>query len=173
MHQSKWIDIRTQPIQFTSDMAANPREPLNLGQPEGDWWIVPDALGRDRHGYIHDDDVRHWVAAEQPPEVSTGDVWVDVSLEQQMLGLYEGKELIFVTLISSAREGYLTPTGLFRIYDKATAWDLASKPSSSDPYYIEQVPWVMPIILAMPSILHFGMMTLAIPLLMVVSICLL
>ena len=123
---------------------ANHREPLNLlEEPVGDWWVVPDALGRGRHGYIHTDDVRHWVSNDRPSEVPAGDVWVDIALEQQMLGIYQGQSLVFVTLISSAREGYLTPTGLFRIYDKATAWDLASKPNSSDPYYIEQVPWVM------------------------------
>jgi hypothetical protein len=120
------------------------REPLNLlSKPEGEWWVVPDALGSNKHGYIHEDNIRHWVPSSIPEEVPEGDVWIDVSLEQQMLVIYKGSEAQFVTLISSARQGYLTPTGLFRVYDKATAWDLASKPDSSDPYYIEQVPWVM------------------------------
>ena len=124
--------------------SAEHREPLNLSkEPVGDWWIVPDALGSNKPGYIHNDNIRHWQASSPPEELSEQGIWIDVDLSQQMLAIYEGEVLQYITLISSAREGYKTFTGLYRIYDKATAWDLGSKQNASDPYYIEQVPWVM------------------------------
>ena len=60
-----------------------------------------------------------------------------------MLALYTGETLQFLTLISSAREEFDTPTGIYNIYRKNTTWDLASVGEAVEPYYIEAVPWVM------------------------------
>ena len=89
------------------------------------------------------DDLRRWLPAKRPDQVDDDDFWIDVHLEEQTLALYRGEELRFVTLISSAKKGFDTPTGIFGIYSKSTSWDLASLPNAKEAYYLEQVPWVM------------------------------
>lgn len=120
------------------------QEPLNI-QPHTDkeWYVVPDIWGKGRPGYIAAKNVRRWQPMKRPSQVSDNSFWIDVLLSEQMLALYQGDQLVFLTLISSAKKGHRTPTGLFQIYSKSTAWDLASLANASDQYFIEQDPWVM------------------------------
>ena len=60
-----------------------------------------------------------------------------------MLAVYQGEEILYLTLISSAKEEHDTPLGLYQIYDKSVAWDLGSRDWESDSYYFEKVPFVM------------------------------
>jgi hypothetical protein len=121
------------------------QESLNVVEEpvDGDWYIVPNAMGQGRPGYIHGSQLRRWQPADRPSEVQEDELWVDVHLEEQTLGLYLGDDLLYVTLVSTARQGFKTPAGLYRIYSKAYSWDLASLEGADDPYYMEEVPWVM------------------------------
>ena len=111
-----------------------------LDQEEFDW---AEVLIDDAYGYVEKEKLRIWSKASLPEDVSEEERWIDVNLDEQMLTVYDGTEPLFITLISSAKKGYVTPTGLYRIYDKSTGWDLASLPNSSDPYFLERVPFVM------------------------------
>ena len=53
-----------------------------------------------------------------PKAGDDGEKWVEVSLSEQTLVLWEGKKPVYATLISSGRKGFETITGEFRIRNK-------------------------------------------------------
>jgi lipoprotein-anchoring transpeptidase ErfK/SrfK len=110
----------------------------------GNWWMMPNGLGPGVPGFVQTDTgIRRWNPAPAEDDVTPGEVWLDVDLEQQILAVRRGQDVEFVTLVSTGSLGTLTPRGLFEIQSK-TAWgDMASRPDSDDPYYVEKVPWVM------------------------------
>jgi hypothetical protein len=110
----------------------------------GHWWMMPNGLGPGVPGYVNDNDgIRHWAPSEPPDQIGSSQLWLDVDLDQQVLGLRRGSDLLFVTLISSGAPGTATPRGIYAIQDKSAWTDMASRPDSDDPYYVEKVPWVM------------------------------
>ncbi|HNH49580.1 MAG TPA: L,D-transpeptidase, partial [Myxococcota bacterium] len=123
------------------------RTPLLLaGSPvdaDGRWWSVPDGLGPGRPGYVEDSGgLRHATRLAPPAEVSSA-LWVDVDLSEQVLMLWENDQLRYATLVSTGKPGHSTPTGIFRIADKAATRDMASLPDAKEAYFVEGVPWVM------------------------------
>ncbi len=93
-------------------------------------------------------DPHSWLAAEDlalfapppawPPEADRGEKWIDVSLVQQTLVLYQGKVPEYGTLISSGRDRLgdpktqqATPRGHFRIKSKHVAAAMDSEENSS------------------------------------------
>lgn len=54
----------------------------------------------------------------RPVGVGEGERWLDVDLDQQVLVAYQGDEAVFVTVISSGRLYWETPTGIYRIAGK-------------------------------------------------------
>lgn len=110
----------------------------------GHWWIMPNGLGAGIPGYVNDQTgIRHWVPSSQTTGLSEGDIWIDVDLDQQVLALRRGEDIEFVTLVSTGEPGTGTPRGIYSIMDKSIWTDMASRPASDDPYYVEKVPWVM------------------------------
>jgi len=110
----------------------------------GHWWMMPNGLGPGVPGYVNDHDgIRHWAPSAPPDQVGDTQLWIDVDLDQQVLGLRRGANLLFATLISSGAPGTATPRGIYAIQDKSAWSDMASRPDSDDPYYVEKVPWVM------------------------------
>jgi hypothetical protein len=107
------------------------------------WFGIPDLFGTGQDGYILRKHLRIWQPAEAPEEVEVGTLWIDVHLPEQTLTLYQGDTPLFITLISSAKKGFSTPTGIFGIYSKSTSWDLGSLPDADESYFMEHVPWVM------------------------------
>jgi hypothetical protein len=81
-----------------------------------------------------------------PPDVKSGERWIDVDLSRQILVAYEGVTPVFATLISSGREGAATrtPRGAFRIWVKLQSSDMRDHEAYEleRSYAIEQVPWV-------------------------------
>jgi hypothetical protein len=75
--------------------------------------------------------------------------WIDVSIQNQVLTLYEGAEPVFVTLVSTGRDGLgdpaktlSTPTGQFRIYQKHITTTMDSAVADHE-FELRDVPWVM------------------------------
>ncbi|HSC87801.1 MAG TPA: L,D-transpeptidase [Polyangiaceae bacterium] len=75
--------------------------------------------------------------------------WVDISILNQTLTLYEGSQPIYVTLVSTGRDGLgepgktlSTPTGTFRIYQKHVTTTMDSSVADSE-FELRDVPWVM------------------------------
>ena len=120
------------------------QEALNVYETDTpDWYGIPDLFGTGQDGYIQNKHIRLWEPATLPVEVDENQIWIDVHLPQQTLALYQGENPLFVTLISSAKKGFSTPTGVFSLYSKATSWDLGSLPNAQEAYFMEHVPWVM------------------------------
>jgi hypothetical protein len=75
--------------------------------------------------------------------------WIDISLLQQTLVLYEGSRPIYATLVSTGRDGLgepgktlSTPQGLFRVYQKHVTATMDSDVADSE-FELRDVPWVM------------------------------
>lgn len=141
------------PVRATPDAAAPVEEvlrhhtPLAIrdtpATPDGKWWEIPDRLGPGRPGYVEAGAIRHPTVMARPKEVAADQQWIDVDLAQQILMLYQGDALQYVTLITSGKEGHGTPKGLYRIQKKSMTADMSSSPQSGDVYYVEDVPWTM------------------------------
>jgi lipoprotein-anchoring transpeptidase ErfK/SrfK len=69
--------------------------------------------------WVRASDVGLVIAPHTWPKVAeSGDKWVEVSLSQQTLVLWEGKRPIYATLVSTGRKGFETITGEFHIRNK-------------------------------------------------------
>ena len=75
--------------------------------------------------------------------------WIDVSIQNQVLVLYEGAQPVYVTLVSTGRDGpgdpaktLSTPTGQFRIYQKHITTTMDSNVADHE-FELRDVPWVM------------------------------
>jgi lipoprotein-anchoring transpeptidase ErfK/SrfK len=75
--------------------------------------------------------------------------WIDVSIQNQMLVLYEGAQPVYATLVSTGRDGLgepgktlSTPTGQFRIYQKHITTTMDSDVADHE-FELRDVPWVM------------------------------
>lgn len=77
-------------------------------------------------------------APSLPEQAEKGEKWIDISLVQQTLVLYEGKRAVYATLVSTGRdrlgdpkESYATPRGVFRLQSKHIAAAMDSEENSS------------------------------------------
>ena len=76
-------------------------------------------LGTRDGGYVRASDVGVVVAPRTFPKAGeSGEKWVEVSLAEQTLVLWEGKRPVYATLVSTGRKGFETITGEFRIRNK-------------------------------------------------------
>ena len=75
-----------------------------------------------------------------PPEGVDNGRWVEVDLFQQVLKVYEDRELKFATLVSTGVAPLYTKPGLFQIYDRIED-EVMTTGDPSDYYYLEDVPW--------------------------------
>lgn len=102
-----------------------------------------------RHMHVLDGDryLRDWFAAvaspiPKPAEIKSHERWVHVNLQQQTLVLYEGKQPVYATLVSTGLDGHNTPTGTFTVQKKFVADTMADLGAGlEDRYSIEDVPW--------------------------------
>ncbi len=68
---------------------------------------------------------------------------IHVRLAEQTLVAYEGERPVYATLVSSGKEGFETPAGLFRIHAKHVSTTMDGLAGEEDEYSIEDVPWTM------------------------------
>ncbi|MCB9666666.1 MAG: L,D-transpeptidase [Myxococcales bacterium] len=69
--------------------------------------------------------------------------WIHINVPEQTLVAYEGDKPVFVTLVSSGREEFKTPLGIFRLVSKHVTATMDDFANSDEAYSIEDVPWVM------------------------------
>lgn len=80
---------------------------------------------------------------ERPAEIGEDERWVHVRLSQQVLVAYEGDTPVFATTVSTGRQGFETPTGVFRIQSKHVSTTMDDLTNPDEAYLIEDVPWTM------------------------------
>lgn len=94
-------------------------------------------------------DLTYGSDAAPPAGLRSGERWIDVDLEHQILTAFEGALPVLRTPISSGRGSgdaeNATPTGEHRIWVKLRASDMDNleNPEASRYYAIQSVPWVM------------------------------
>ncbi|MBX3157314.1 MAG: L,D-transpeptidase family protein [Deltaproteobacteria bacterium] len=121
--------VRSLPLRARVDLLAEEGKWVRIGDGE---WVAREDLKIIRG------------PAAPPPEVTgANEVWVDVVLSQQALVLYRGKTPIHATLVSTGREKYPTPTGIFRIKKKTPVSTFQSPRPDLIDYKIEDVAWAM------------------------------
>ncbi|MCH9686787.1 MAG: L,D-transpeptidase [Deltaproteobacteria bacterium] len=100
-----------------------------------------DGFVRVDEGWILRSRVRMAEATEAPDGIESGERWIDIDLQEQVLVAYEGDTPIYATMISSGRGSHRTPTGVYRISRKVAERTMNSMADSSTSYSVDKVPW--------------------------------
>lgn len=79
-------------------------------------------------------------ARPRPPGIGPAERWVHVDTEEQTLTAYEGDRLVFATLVSTGKQGWETPTGVFRVWLKVRH---ARMHGHRIRYLVEEVPDIL------------------------------
>ncbi|MDH5490613.1 MAG: L,D-transpeptidase [Myxococcales bacterium] len=101
-------------------------------------WVV-DAQGR----ALRREHVRIARSRERPASIPAGVHWIHVDFDEQTLVAYEGARPVFATLVASGKEGYDTPSGIFRIQNKHISITMQGSDPIDGRYEVEEVPWSM------------------------------
>lgn len=100
-------------------------------------YVVGDA------GAVRRGEVRIARAVDEPSGVPEGAKWVHVDLSEQTLVAYEGARPVYATIISSGKEGYEPPTGLFQVQQKYISTTMNATDPIDGFYEVEEVPWTL------------------------------
>lgn len=100
--------------------------------------------------WVRSEDVRVAVKPRELPDYALqGRRWIDVSLMNQVLVLWEGEQPVYATLVSTGRDGwedtsarFSTPQGLFEIAQKHVTTALEGNGGDGESE-LRDVPWVM------------------------------
>jgi len=100
--------------------------------------------------WLKSSDLRVAVKPRELPWYATDDRrWIDVSLLNQVLVLWEGAEPVYATLVSTGKDGLgdpkatmSTPQGTFRILQKHVTTTMDSSVADNE-FELRDVPWVM------------------------------
>ncbi len=113
-------------------------------------FVVEEELTKDGVAYvsgaagaIRRDDVRVARRAKRPSDVPADAKWIHVDLAEQTLVAYEGDEPVYATMISSGKEGYEPPTGLFQVEQKYISTTMNATDAIDGFYEVEEVPWTL------------------------------
>jgi len=94
-------------------------------------------------GAVKRDEVRVARQAKRPSNVPADGKWIHVDLGEQTLVAYEGDKPVYATLISSGKEGYEPPTGLFEVQQKYVSTTMNAEDPIDGFYEVEEVPWTL------------------------------
>lgn len=78
-----------------------------------------------------------------PSAVKADDYWLDVNMTTKILTAYQFDVPVLVTYIALGRLDAPTVTGAYRVWLKAKKDNMKSRPLSTHPYDLANVPWVM------------------------------
>lgn len=96
-----------------------------------------------RAGAVRRDEVRVLRQAKRPSGVPANAKWIHVDLSEQSLVAYEGDKPVYATVISSGKEGYEPPTGLFKVEQKYISTTMNATDPIDGFYEVEEVPWTL------------------------------
>jgi lipoprotein-anchoring transpeptidase ErfK/SrfK len=94
-------------------------------------------------GAVKRDEVRLARKSKRPSRVPAGAKWIHVDLSEQTLVAYEGDKPVYATVISSGKEGYEPPTGLFEVQQKYISTTMNATDPIDGFYEVEEVPWTL------------------------------
>jgi len=94
-------------------------------------------------GTVRRDEVRVARQTKRPSDVPAMGRWIHVDLAEQTLVAYEGDRPVYATVISSGKEGYEPPTGLFEVQQKYISTTMNATDPIDGFYEVEEVPWTL------------------------------
>jgi len=94
-------------------------------------------------GAVRSDEVRVARKEKRPSGVPANAKWIHVDLSEQTLVAYRGDEPVYATVISSGKEGYEPPTGLFKVQQKYISTTMNATDPIDGFYEVEEVPWTL------------------------------
>jgi len=94
-------------------------------------------------GAVRREDLRVARQAKRPGDVPANGKWIHVNLKEQTLVAYEGDKPVYATVISSGKEGYEPPTGLFEVQQKYISTTMNATDPIDGFYEVEEVPWTL------------------------------
>jgi hypothetical protein len=94
-------------------------------------------------GAVRRDEVRVARGSKRPSGVPSNGKWIHVDLAEQTLIAYEGDKPVYATVISSGKEGYEPPTGLFEVQQKYISTTMNATDPIDGFYEVEEVPWTL------------------------------
>lgn len=94
-------------------------------------------------GAIRRDGVRIARRSKRPNGIPGNARWIHVDLSEQTLVAYEGDKPVYATVVSSGKEGYEPPTGLFQIEQKHVSTTMNATDPIDGYYEVEEVPWTL------------------------------
>ncbi len=100
--------------------------------------------------WLRSEDLRTAAKPSQLPSwAKKGTKWIDISIVNQTLVLWEGDRPVYATLVSTGRDGLgepgktlSTPRGTFRLYQKHVTTTMDSNVADHE-FELRDVPWVM------------------------------
>jgi lipoprotein-anchoring transpeptidase ErfK/SrfK len=114
-----------------------PRDRVAIAETRGDFA----RIGTDDWVDLHE--LRVATLAARPDGVGADEHWLDVDLDQQLLVAYIGDAPVFVTLVSTGRVLWQTPTGTYRITGKEARTRMQDPGGMADEWNVADVPWTM------------------------------
>jgi hypothetical protein len=96
-----------------------------------------------RAGAVRRDEVRMARRTKRPSGVPANGKWIHVDLSEQTLVAYEGDKPVYATVISSGKEGYEPPTGLYQVQQKYISTTMNATDPIDGFYEVEEVPWTL------------------------------
>ena len=94
-------------------------------------------------GAVKRNEVRLARKAKRPSGVPANAKWIHVDLGEQTLVAYQGDKPVYATVISSGKEGYQPPTGLFEVQQKYISTTMNATDPIDGFYEVEEVPWTL------------------------------
>ena len=94
-------------------------------------------------GAVRRSEIRLARQNKAPSGVPAEAKWVHVDLAEQTLVAYEGARPVYATVISSGKEGYEPPTGLFEVQQKYISTTMNATDPIDGFYEVEEVPWTL------------------------------
>lgn len=106
---------------------------------ESIWFRVGENQWLDR---IH---FRAAIINSQPPAEVTSDRWIELDLAEQVVLVYENRQLIYAVMVATGMEPFYTQPGVFQVYDMKEAENMTGsfEADRSDFYSLEDVPFVI------------------------------
>jgi lipoprotein-anchoring transpeptidase ErfK/SrfK len=91
-------------------------------------------------GWVPAKSVSKFEKARRPPNISSKEKWLHISISRQIMTAYDGDKAVFATLISSGRRSKETKRGLFRIYNRLELAKMEGDPGP-DYFLFEDIPF--------------------------------
>ena len=114
-----------------------PRDQVAIAETHGGFARIGPDEWVDAH------ELRIATIAPRPDGVAADEHWLDVDLDQQLLVAYVGDAPVFVTLVSTGRVLWQTPTGTYRITGKEARTRMQDPGGMADEWNVADVPWTM------------------------------